>query len=67
MNNTNIQFGQQNNKSIELSTPTLLDQKLNYLHNNPVEAGFVEEAIHWKYSSAKNYAGEIGQIPIELL
>jgi len=39
----------------------------NYIHNNPVEAGFVEEAIHWKYSRANNYAGEKGQISVEIL
>jgi len=39
----------------------------NYIYNNPVEAGFVEEVIHWKNSSAKNYAGEKGQISVEIL
>ena len=68
--NSNVkyrQFWQQNNKPIELWSNKVISQKLNYIHNNPVEAGFVEEAIHWKYSSAKNYAGEIGQISVELL
>ena len=30
-------------------------QKLNYIHRNPVEKGFVERPEHWKYSSARNY------------
>ncbi len=28
----------------------------DYIHNNPVEAGFVTNPIDWKYSSARNYA-----------
>ncbi len=30
-------------------------QKLDYIHNNPVEAGFVTKAEEWKYSSAIDY------------
>jgi hypothetical protein len=28
---------------------------LNYIHNNPVEAGLVEKAEDYLYSSARNY------------
>lgn len=56
-NNKNFQFWQQHNHPIELSTNALLDQKLNYIHNNPVEAGFVESPEMWQYSSAKDYYG----------
>ncbi|MGQ1911047.1 hypothetical protein ACT3CE_14820 [Marinifilum sp. RC60d5] len=45
----------------------VISEKLNSIHNNSVEAGFIEEAHHWKYSSAKNYAGEKGQLEVELL
>jgi hypothetical protein len=31
-------------------------QKLNYIHNNPVEAGIVLSPEHYLYSSAVNYA-----------
>ncbi len=30
-------------------------QKLDCIHNNPVEAGFVTKAEEWKYSSAIDY------------
>jgi len=30
-------------------------QKLNYIHDNPVRKGFVQEPEHWVYSSARNY------------
>ena len=29
--------------------------KINYIHNNPVEAGFVKQPQEWIYSSATNY------------
>lgn len=29
----------------------------NYIHNNPVKAGLVINAIDWEFSSAKDYAG----------
>ena len=32
-----------------------LEEKLTYLHLNPVRAGFVEKAIEWPYSSARWY------------
>lgn len=33
----------------------IFEQKLNYIHFNPVKKGFVEKPEHWKYSSARNY------------
>ena len=33
----------------------MLDEKLEYIHQNPVVSGFVSEPQDWKYSSAKNY------------
>lgn len=32
----------------------VFEQKLDYIHNNPVETGFVTDPIDWKYSSARN-------------
>lgn len=40
-NNEQYQFWQQNNHPIELSTNAMMDQRLDYLHNNPVVAGIV--------------------------
>ena len=36
----------------------MMRQKLEYIHNNPVKRGYVEVPEHWRYSSARNYAGE---------
>jgi len=51
----NRQFWQQNNKPIELWSLKVFEQKLNYIHNNPVLSGFVTNPVDWKYSSARNY------------
>ena len=45
----------------------MIDQRLNYIHNNPVEAGIVENDFQYIYSSAKSYCGEVGLIKIENL
>lgn len=64
--NKDFQFWQQHNHPIELSTNEMIDQRLDYTHNNPVEAGFVEEAHYWLHSSARDYT-EAGKGRIELL
>ncbi|MCX2739479.1 REP-associated tyrosine transposase [Pontibacter anaerobius] len=66
-NNETCQFWQQHNQPIELNSNFLMDQKLNYIHNNPVEAGFVYEAQDYPYSSAIDYAGGKGMAEIMLL
>jgi putative transposase len=35
----------------------MIDQRLDYIHNNPVEAGIVLSAEDYLYRSAINYAG----------
>lgn len=68
-NSRNIthQFWRQDNQPKELTDNMMIDQRLNYIHNNPVEAGIVENAVDYLYSSAKDYSGEQGLIKIELL
>jgi len=56
-NNEKYQFWQQHNNPIELFPPEMTRQKLDYVHNNPVEAGFVEQPWEYLYSSARNYQG----------
>ena len=63
----NYQFWQQNNQPMELWSNKFIYQKVDYIHNNPIAAGFVEEAEHWKYSSAIDYSGGKGRVNIEIL
>jgi REP element-mobilizing transposase RayT len=41
-NNTHFQFWRQDNRPVQLFTAEVFEQKLNYLHNNPVAEGYVE-------------------------
>jgi putative transposase len=66
-NNSKYQFWQQHNQPIELWSNELMDQKLHYLHRNPVEAGWVEEPEHYLYSSARDYAGVKGLVEVKIL
>jgi REP element-mobilizing transposase RayT len=65
-NNEHNQVWQQHNHPIELSTNEMIDQRLDYLHKNPVKAGFVDEPEDWLYSSAKQYAGQPGMLVLGL-
>jgi putative transposase len=49
------QFWQHDNHPIELTHTGMFKQKLDYIHDNPVTAGFVDKPEDWLYSSAKNY------------
>ncbi|MBR8538406.1 transposase [Carboxylicivirga sediminis] len=53
-------FWRSDNKPIELWSNKVIDQKLNYLHNNPVEEGLVFHPEDYVYSSARDYSGEKG-------
>ena len=50
----------------QLTTFGMVCQKIEYIHYNPVKAGFVEAAKDWQYSSAKDYMGEAGLIPVTI-
>ena len=63
-NNDKFQFWQQHNNPIELFNNDVMQQKLDYLHANPVEAGFVNEPWEFLYTSAKDYSGGKGLIDI---
>lgn len=44
------------NHAVELNTNEMIDSRLNYIHENPVRAGWVENPEDYLYSSARNYA-----------
>ena len=60
-------FWRADNKPIELWSNAVIDQKLDYIHQNPVEEGLVFKAEHYMYSSAVDYAGEKGMLDIILI
>ncbi len=42
----------------------MMRTKIDYIHNNPVERGFVDAPEHWRYSSARNYEGLSGLMDV---
>jgi len=42
----------------------MMKEKISYIHHNTVKRGYIEESEHWRYSSAKDYAGIDGILKI---
>ena len=60
-NSSNVneyQFWRHDNHPIELWSNKVIDEKINYIHQNPVEEGVVFRPENYLYSSATDYAGE---------
>ena len=55
--NKEYQVWRQDNHPIELYSNKVTNQKLDYIHNNPVKEGLVENPEDYLYSSARNYSG----------
>ncbi len=51
----------QPNHPIEWGTRYKTIQRLNYIHQNPVEMGFVEKAEEWLHSFVEIIMVEVGQ------
>jgi len=67
-NNKEYQFWQHDYHPVVLDTEEKVCQRLNYLHQNPVRAGIVWQAEHYKYSSATDYLFDIkGLLPLSML
>lgn len=54
-NNFRFKFWEHENHPVLLDSIIIYNQRLNYIHQNPVTAGFVTEPSHWKLSSATDY------------
>jgi REP element-mobilizing transposase RayT len=58
------QLWQEGNHPQQIHDDAMMWQKLEYAHNNPVRRGYVDDPLHWRYSSARNYAGQQGLIEV---
>ena len=65
--NNKFQLWQAESHPIALVTSKIAHQKLEYIHFNPVEAGFVKYTNAWSYSSAVDYNGGKGLLDVILL
>lgn len=60
------QFWEEGFHPKQIAGDDMMIQKIEYIHNNPVKRGYVDEPEHWRYSSARDYAGGEGLIPVTL-
>ncbi len=64
---SNYKVWQDGNHPMEIFSNRILDQKLRYIHNNPVKDEIVDEPEYYWYSSARDYAGMRGILDVVLL
>lgn len=60
-----FQVWQEGNFPFELGG-NLFDQKLYYIHDNPVREGYVNRAEDWRYSSAGDYFSDRVKSPVKI-
>lgn len=65
--NSDFQLWTHENHAMEIFSYKFFEQKFDYMHANPVRAGWVENPEEYIYSSAKNYAGEKGLVNVETI
>jgi putative transposase len=61
---SDFQFWQEGSHPEQIQDDDMMWQKLEYIHNNPMERGYVDDPLHWRYSSARNYARQPGLIDV---
>jgi len=54
------QIRRHDNHPVELWSNKVINEKIDYIHKYPVDAGLVFRAEDYLYSSAADYAGEKG-------
>ena len=59
------QFWQEGVHAELIFSEARMREKLAYIHENPVKRGYVDRAEQWRYSRARNYAGQDGLIEID--
>jgi len=65
--NSEYQFWTHENHAEVLLSNKFIEQKLDYIHNNPVRSGIVSNPTEYRYSSASAYADEKGMLDVILL
>ncbi|MDX1638619.1 MAG: transposase [Balneolaceae bacterium] len=64
--NTRYQFWQQDNHPVNIESHYFMQQKIDYIHENPVRAGWVYRPEDYDYSSAGSYVDETGPLEVEI-
>lgn len=59
-----FQFWQEGFHPKLIQSEAMLLNKLVYIHNNPMERGYIDDPAAWKYSSYRNYMGLDAVLPV---
>ncbi len=60
----NYKIWKVDNHAIEIGEYIDIEQKINYIHENPVKAMFVQHAQDYIFSSARDYSQDKGYVEI---
>lgn len=63
---TNYKFWMDGLHAVAVDSNHFFEQKLQYIHQNPVESMIVDEPEDYLFSSARDYAGRKGLVKVEL-
>ena len=63
----NYRFWQEGNDAQEIFLNDFFEQKLNYIHFNPVVAEYVNQPEEYRYSSAIDWAGGKGLLDVTIV
>lgn len=64
--NSDYQVWEEGYHPKQITSRNMMTQKVDYIHSNPTKRGYVDLAEHWRYSSARNYAGMEGLLTVDL-
>lgn len=63
---SNFQLWQEGIQAKQIMSEKMMQERINYVHNNPVKRGYVDDGVHWRYSSARDYEGIDGLIEVDM-
>ncbi|MGZ5208157.1 MAG: REP-associated tyrosine transposase [Sulfuricurvum sp.] len=64
---TSYQLWQEGIHPKRIQDEAMMIERINYIHQNPLKRGYVDEAKHWRYSSARDYEDIEGLLEVERL
>ncbi len=65
--NSKYQLWTHENHAVALESMKFLEQKMAYIHENPIRAGWLEKGEDWLHRSERNYIGKEAILEIDLL
>ena len=64
-NQSEHQLWEEGSHPQRIEQDAVMRQKLDYIHHNPVKRSYVDLPEHWRWSSARDYAGMPGLIAVD--